>query len=72
MNAVVSLDPLDLALASSLVLVDIGLSIGLNLGLHRGFARSRGLYRVSIEPQRDLQGLANGAFVITNQHASHG
>lgn len=38
MSAVITLDPLDLALASSLVLVDIGLSIGLKLGLHRGFA----------------------------------
>ncbi|MBA3896848.1 MAG: iron export ABC transporter permease subunit FetB [Sphingomonadaceae bacterium] len=38
MTSVITLDPLDLALASSLVLVDIGLSIGLRLGLHRGFA----------------------------------
>jgi ABC-type iron transport system FetAB permease component len=37
-SAVITLDPLDLALASSLVLVDIGLSMGLKLGLHRGFA----------------------------------
>lgn len=38
MNTVVILDPLDLGLAASLVLVDIGLSIGLKLGLHRSFA----------------------------------
>ncbi len=35
---VITLDPLDLALAASLVLIDVGLSIGLRLGLHRSFA----------------------------------
>ena len=38
MTNVVALDPVDLALAASLVIVDIGLSIGLKLGLHRSFA----------------------------------
>lgn len=38
MTDVAALDPTDLALAGSLVLVDIGLSIGLKLGLHRSFA----------------------------------
>lgn len=38
MTSAVSLDPTDLALAASLVLVDIGLSIGLKLRLHRSFA----------------------------------
>jgi putative ABC transport system permease protein len=38
MTNAISLDPYDLALASSLVLVDIALSIGLKLGLHRSFA----------------------------------
>ena len=38
MNSAVVLDPLDLGLAASLVLIDIGLSISLKLGLHRTFA----------------------------------
>ncbi|GAC1582379.1 MAG: iron export ABC transporter permease subunit FetB [Sphingomicrobium sp.] len=38
MTNVITLDPLDLALAASLVLVDVGLSIALKLGLHRSFA----------------------------------
>lgn len=38
MNTVVTLDPMDLALAASLVLIDIILSIALSLGLHRSFA----------------------------------
>ena len=38
MTNVITLDPVDLALAASLVLVDIGLSVALRLGLHRSFA----------------------------------
>lgn len=38
MTNVITLEPLDLALAGSLVLADIALSFRLKLGLHRGFA----------------------------------